>query len=467
MSGATLTIGGAFNSHNGIVAVPSSFSGSIGGALNQLLENYLLSLTNSITGGTYAFENNDIAAGPGNDFVTVPASVSGSFEEFTNTDSVGGMTTTSASGPYTVSSGVTDVVVQAPGDVTLAGNGTTNFALFGASSNVNYTQSIGGSASIFAAGGSNAIDITAANVNDTVYSAGNDTVVYNGTGGNDVVNAQGNATTKVFVGGSDAATVTASDNAQVGVLFFERAGGSLDFINNSTQAQTVYSGAYTTAGGTVYAPNSITVNAGAGGGYYDGGRGGNNLLIGGSGAVTLVGGGVGDTLIGSSSQSGFPNYLFGGAGAETLLGAAGSSTNVFQIGVYSPGIGRFQASGLVSTDGSASQYFIIGNTNGETITGSDVATANNVYDILGTPTTSGSSLTITNFGPTSTILLVDSTLGAASDASVYSKTTDASPAGGTDLYLTDGTRVYLQGVGTSHVAISTVPGSGIVAISYQ
>lgn len=50
MSGAMLTIGGAFNSHTGIVSIPSSFLGSVttSGSLNQLLENYLISLTSSI-----------------------------------------------------------------------------------------------------------------------------------------------------------------------------------------------------------------------------------------------------------------------------------------------------------------------------------------------------------------------------------------------------------------------------------
>jgi hypothetical protein len=463
MSGATLTIGGAFNSHNGIVAVPSSFFGdtSTGGSLNQLLENYLLSLTSSITGGTYAFENNDIAAGPGNDFVTVPASVSGSFEEFTNTDSVGGVTTTSVSGPYTVSSGVTDVVVQAPGDVTLAGNGTTNFALFGASSNVNYTQSIGGSASIFAAGGSNAIDITAANVNDTVYSAGNDTVVYNGTGGNDVVNAQGNATTKVFVGGSDAATVTASDNAQVGVLFIQRSGGSLDFINNSSQAQTVFSAAY----GSSMGVNSVTVNAGAGGGLYVGGVAGNNSLIGGSGAVTLVGGGSGDVLEGNSSVS---NFLFGGSGFETLLGGTGSANNLIAVGLPYPGIGALTASGLASSNGSGYQSFYIGNTNGETLTGSTVTGSMNQYviesDTTGGATVGGGNLVITNFHAGDYIYLEDAAGTALGSASIYSISADKGPSGGTDIYLTDNTRIQLLGV--SAAQISTVSGAHGVVTMY-
>jgi len=475
MTGATLTIGGAFNSQVGIVSVPSSFLGdtsSTSGSLNSLLENYLVSLTSSIqgsstTGATYAFENNDVAAGPGNDFVTAPASgsVSGSLEEFTNTNSSGSVTGGSVSGAYTVSSGVTDVMVQAPGNTVLVADPSVKFALFGAGSDVGYIQSTGGSASIVAAGGKNTIDIVAASVNDTVWSAGNDLISFNGTDGNNLVNAEGDATTTVLIGGSDAATVTASDNAAVNVQFFQRAGGSLDFINNSTQAQTVFSGAF----GAGYAPNSITVNAGAGGGYFVGGRGGNNSLAGGTGAVTLVGGGVGDTLIGASSATtapgGISNYLFGGAGAQTLLGATGSGTNVFQIGVYAPGMGTFQASGLVSTEGSGSQYFVIGNTNGETITGSNATGANNVYDILGTNTTGGSSLTITNFGQNSQILLVDSTLGAGGDASIAALGTPLG-GGGTEIVLSDNTTILLKGVSSSHVG-SVAGANGLVFINYH
>jgi len=457
MAGATLTIGGAFNSHAGIVSVPSSFLGdtSTGGSLNQLLENYLVSLTNSIQGGSYAFENNDIAGG--GDFVTVPASVSGSFEEFTNTDSVGGVAGGTVSGAYTVSAGVTDVLVQAPGNVTLAGNGTARDVLFGADSNVNYTQSIGGSAIIVAAGGNNVINVTAANVNDTVASSGNDTVVFNGTGGNDQIFAAGNATTQVFVGGSDAATVTASDNAQVGVLFVQRSGGTLDFINNSSQAQTVFSAAY----GSSMGVNSVTVNAGAGGGLYVGGVAGNNSLIGGSGAVTLVGGGTGDVLEGNSAVS---NFLFGGTGFETLLGATGSANNLIAVGLPYPGIGALTASGLVSTDGSGVQSFFIGNTNGETLTGSTVTGAINVYDIVGTSTTGGGNMLITNFHTGDWINLTDAAATALGSASIYNITADNSPSGGTDIYLTDNTRIHLLGVNAAQ--ISSVSGSNGVVSMY-
>ncbi len=177
----------------------------------------------------------------------------------------------------------------------------------------------------------------------------------------------------------------------------------------STQAQTVYSDAYANGG---YASNSVTVNAGAGGGYYVGGRAGANYLVGGTGAVTLIGGGVNDTLIGSAStggSAGFNNFLVGGPGAETLIGASGSGSNAFEIGVYSAGIGAYQASGLASTDGSGLQVFNIGGTNGETITGSNVSSASNIYQVIDDPLVSitGSSLVISNFSGNSTINLVE------------------------------------------------------------
>lgn len=457
---ASLTIGGAFNSQAGIVSVPSSFLGtaSTSGSLNQLLQNYLVTLTSSIQGGTYAFENNDIAGG--GDFSTVPSSVSGSFEEFSNTDTVGAVTGGTVSGAYTVSTGVTDVMVQAPGDVTLAGNGTTNFALFGANSNVTYSQTTGGSASIIAAGGNDSIYVSAANVNDTVYSSGNDTIAFNGVGGQELVNAAGNATTMVFVGGSDVATVTASDNAQAAVVFLQNAGGNLDFINNSTQAQTVYSGSYTTSGGgAIFAPNSVTVNAGAGGGFYVGGRAGNNSLIGGSGAVTLQGGGTGDTLVGNGAS----NDLFGGTGLETLIGSSTSTNNAFQIGLNYVGIGQVTASGVVSTSGSGLQSFLIGNTNGETLTGSTVSGSYNLYDVVGSSsgglTTGGSTLTITNFGANSAIYLTDASLNNTSDTSIYSIQAAGGVGGGTDIYLNDGTTILLKGVNVSDIYATTLPGA--------
>jgi hypothetical protein len=232
----------------------------------------------------------------------------------------------------------------------------------------------------------------------------------------------------------------------------------------------VYSGSYTTSGGgSVFAPNSVTVNAGAGGGFYVGGRAGNNSLIGGSGAVTLQGGGSGDTLVGNGAS----NDLYGGTGLETLIGSSTSGDNIFQIGLNYVGIGQVTASGVVSTSGSGLQSFIIGNTNGETITGSTATGSYNLYDIVGSDsgslTTGGSTLTITNFGSNSVIFLTDATLGNTSDTSIYTIASAIGPKAGTDIVLNDGTTILLKGVSASDVYSTTLQGSGgvITAIGYN
>ncbi|MCB5946078.1 hypothetical protein [Acidocella sp. KAb 2-4] len=474
MSGATLTIGGAFNAHTGIVSVPSSIPGnaSTSSSLNNLLQNYLTALSNSITGGTYSFENNDIAAG--SDFVASVSGAAGSFEEFTNTDSTGGVTSTSVSGAYTVSAGVTDLIVQAPGAETITGNSSVGFALFGAGSNVTYDTRGNSNASIVAAGGNDAINVVGMNNSDTVLSAGNDTLTFNGgvsgggpNAGNEYANAVGNATTSVFLGGSDAATITASDNSLVNIQFLPNAGGNLDFINTSSQAGTVYSAFYSN-GGKSFAPNSVTVNAGAGGGIYVGGRAGNNSLVGGAGAVTMIGGGTGDTLIGASSAG---NVLFTGTGFETLIASAGSANNLFGIGLYYYGVGQTTASGSVSTDGSGTQTFVIGNTANETLTGSTVSGATNVYDIVGSQsggeTTGGSTMTITNFGPNSQIHLTDATLTKPGDATILNVSTYNGLGGGTEIFLSDGTNIVLQGVSTANVSVTGGVGGSMIGITYN
>ena len=101
-----------------------------------------------------------------------------------------------------------------------------------------------------------------------------------------------------------------------------------------------------------------------------------------------------------------------------------------------------------------------------TLTGSTVAGSTNLYDIAGSFTTGGSTLTITNFGAAnSVIFLVDSTLKAASDKSIYSIQAAGGVGGGTDVYLNDGTTILLKGVKVSDVFSTTLPG-GITAIGH-
>ncbi len=445
-----LTVGGAFDGHTGILSIPSSLPTSI----NTLLQTYLDGVTGSVTGGTASFLNYDAVTG-----LSVSASGSGNnfFEEITNINGSGVSTGGSAAGVVSVTSGVTDLLVQIPGALTIDGVSSTKNVLFGSASNVVYNVS-GGTGAIFAAGGNNSIFANGANSNYTVTSAGNDTVNFNGTNGVDQVNAVGNATTQVFIGGSDVATVTASDDAQVSVVFHTNAGGSLEFINSSSQSQTIYSGSYTTAGGGgVYAPNSITVFGGAGGGYYNGGRAGINYLNGGIGNSTLVGGGQGDTL----SAAGTQNYLFGGAGGETLIGNGGA--NNFYIGLEEAGIGAVQAvGGLASAAGSGAQSFLLGNVDATTLVGSTVTGSTNIFNVLGTYTTtggqgetySGGSFTIADFGGNDTIALISGHYDMGAGAPSVQAVGTALGGGSAQILLSDGTTITLSNVAASHVSVS-------------
>jgi hypothetical protein len=347
--------------------------------------------------------------------------------------------------------------------LTVAGSSSITSVLFGSASNVNYSVT-DGQGSIFAAGGDNSIT-AGGDSNLDIFSTGKDTVDLNGTDGNNTVTAGGNATTTVFVGGSDAATVTATDSATASVIFLQRAGGNLDFINNSTAAQTVFSGSFTVPGGqSVFAPNTVTAFGGAGGGFFVGGRGGGNSLVGGAGTVTLVGAGNGDFLEANGSMSGAVNQLFSGPDSETLVGSSTSGSNAFNVGMPFVGIGDVTANGIVSTEGSGTQFFTIGATAGETLTGSNAAGAFNIYDIVGDSTTGGSTLTIANFNPANSIIfLTDSTTQGQSDSSI---SVIGSAIGSSDaqILLTDGTTITLKGVAESSLHATALP-SGVVGIS--
>jgi hypothetical protein len=454
MSGSVVTIGGGLGSlTGGIVSVASSLPSTV----SDLLQSYLASVA-TISGS--GFQNYDAATGA---IYSTPGSGAAVLGVISNTDSTGSSVPGIANPNILVPTAVTTLLVQAPGDMTVIGSSNTTMVELGATSNVDYSVT-DGQGSIFAAGGSNNINVysTSQESNLDITSAGNDTVNLIGRG-SDSVNAAGNATTTVFVG-AGTATVTASNSSTATIIFTQNAGGNLDFINGSTAAQTVYSGSYTTAGGqNVYAPNSVTAFGGAGGGFYVGGRAGNNSLVGGTGTVTLVGGGSGDVLEANASVTGSINKLFSGQGAETLLGSSTSGSNAFNLGMQYVGIGDVTASGVASTEGSGTQYFTIGATNGETVTGSNMPNANNIYDIVGDSTTGGSTLTITNFNPAnSVIFLTDNTTQGPSDASV--SVIGSSLGGDAQILLTDGTTITLKGVAEASLQTATLSG-GVIGIN--
>lgn len=442
--------GGASPTQGGLVSVVSALPTDV----NSLLQQYLTTIADSIYAGTESYIYNNVADG------TVQSSIisgsSNTYELISNLNGVGNSVSGSGSYAVTVPASVTQLAVNAPGSLTIVGGANTNFALFGAASNVNYTTSATTSptvvSSIVAAGGNDVINVLGASDNQSVVSGGNDVITFNGTNGAESVNAVGNATTSVFLGGSDAATVTASDSSKVEVKFLNAAGGNLDFINNSSQVATVFSGVYTVGSGTLsYAPNAVTAFGGTAGIFAVGGRAGYNSLNGGTGSSTLVGAGDGDTL----TAAGQTNFLFAGGGSETILGSG--QLNIFEVGFQEPGIGAVTTDGgLVSAGGAGSNIFGLGNVNATTLIGSTVQGSSNNYVINGSFTTlggqvetvSGGSLQIADFGGNSTISLVNPT-----SAGLHVETVQSALTGGTQILLSDKTVITLTGVSQNQINV--------------
>ncbi|MDE8346668.1 MAG: hypothetical protein POH28_10935 [Acidocella sp.] len=458
MSG-TLTVGGGYNPSTGFLPVPSNFTSSI----NTALQSYINSLSTSVSGGALG-STNIVSAGSTITTSTVTGSSGSQVQVISNTLADGSTVAGAASGSYAVDPNTVALTVQAPGAVTVTGASATQAAILGANSNVTYSVT-NGQGSILAAGGANSINVYSAGAqsNIAVYSAGNDTINLSGVGA-DTVTADGTAMTSLFVG-AGTATVNATAQSKTSVVFTQNAGGNVNFINSSTQAATVYSGSYTVKGGAnVFAPNSVTAFGGAGGGIFVGGRAGSNVLTEGTGLATLIGGGTGDVLTAAASVTGAINELYTGQGTETLLGTATSGKNAFNIGLLDVGVGDVTASGVASTAGAGTQSFLIGNTLGETLTGSQASSAFNIYDIVGTATTGGSTMTITDFNPSNSIIfLTDATGQAASDASVTAIGTQLGHLGNAQIALSDGTSIILQGVSASSLTTTTFS-SGVVGI---
>ncbi|MDD2703860.1 MAG: hypothetical protein PHU07_00780 [Acidocella sp.] len=470
MSGAVLTINGAYNGQTGILGVPSNFEGetSTQGSLNAALQSYLDGISASITSGQMSFMNYDIVGGSVySSAATVPGAKT--FEEFTNVDSAGGVSTALASGSYTVNPGVTDIVVQAPGSETVAGNreiidgtGSVTSALFSALSNVTYSVTNPGAGVIYAAGGADSITLYSAGLdnNETIYSAGTDTInlVGNGT---DYVSIQGSANDVIQIEAANA-NVTATGAATVGIHWDNgNAGGTLNFINNSSQAATIYTAVFMNDSSTTTAVTHVTASGGAGGGFYVGGQGGNNSLVGGTGVVTLVGGGEGDYL---SASSGGMNELFAGSGTETMVASSTTGSNLFQVGLNYPGLGQPAGNGVISTEGSGVQSYFLGNSNGETIYGSQNASFN-LFNIVSNETAGGGIYNIYNFNNHGFIKLIDAADTGAGSASVAAIQADPVSSGTTDIYLSDGTTIKLHGVSAN--SLTSQPGSDGVLSIYQ
>ncbi len=460
---ASLTVIGGQSSGvlTGLVSVPSALPSDI----NTTLQIFLSAASGSIEGGspTLGLINDDLA-----NSTTFNSSIAGAnLLELTNTDSLGAVSGSSVSATYNVGASVDALIVQAPGDFTITGNGTTSVALFGANSNVTYSVTTG-SGSIFAAGGADSISIGAAGDTPsyTVYTSGNDTV--NLVSGIESIDATGNSSTTLFLGAAEA-TVTANDSSTVSVVFQPLTAGSLDFINNSSGAATIYTGAYTLpGGGHNYATNAVTAFGGAGGGFYVGGYAGNNSLTGGTGTVTLQGANAGDVL---SVNGGDGNVLFSGQGAETLGASSGSTNNTFQLNLKYVGVGTITGSDVVSTQGAGQQAYLLG-AGDSTITGSTASGASNVFNLIRNASVGSASYTLTNFASMSSanFFITDGSGGGTSsiqDISTAMFTIGGSAVDVTTVTLSDQTTIKFDGLASSNLSVSTDTTSGVIAISYH
>jgi hypothetical protein len=482
MSGAYLTVNGAYNAVNGLVTIAASnFTGNAGGALNVQLQSYLTGLSSSLNGGNFGFVNNDVVAGTA---ASVTSSAAGTFYEVTNFDSTGAVNTAAANvSSLSIPGAVTDLAVQAPGSETLYAGGNVTSALFSAASNVDYNL-FNGAGSVYLAGGNDSVDVSSAVPTSlTFFSAGNDTIDLNGIGSPTVggvnVYSDGSATTAIYVGGSEYATVTASDNAQAAIVFVPGAGENIDYINNSTAEQIIFSSAHNIGGVATYSNNAITAFGGAGGLFAVGGHAGANSLTGGTGLVTLVGGGANDVLTANGfANSGNGNVLFNGNGSfETLLASASTGNNLFAVGFTDVGVGNVTAFGdVVSTQGSGAQVFFVGNDVGSSIFGSTVTGATNAYYVISDTLTgsnnggqNNNSTYIYNFSANSHVNLTNAGLGTS--LATVASSIDSVRGGVTSAVvgLSDGTTLIFKGVSESHLnfgsgssIVYTVSGGGTV-----
>jgi hypothetical protein len=400
------------------------------------------------------------------------------------------VSTGQASIAVTLPGGYTTLHVLAPGSDTIAGNGAANFAaVFSASASVAFTSN-GGNGTVTDLGSGDFTNLTGSVWSVTGFSGGADSVnsmatntyvTTSGPGlatgnaigtdttpsnvvglagnfatvsssgrndlietfaGNDIVSVNGSANVLIN-GGAD--TVYATSTSTAVKAFFNQAGGSLDFINNSGIAATV-SGAVPGATG-----GSATAFGGTGGGLYIGGNAGNNSLIGGTGHATLVAAGTNNFLSaqGTGSSYATQNVMNAGAGGATMVGGVGSGYNQFYGG---------SGTDAMSTAGTGAQTFYAGTTGSENMTGSTVTGAVNQY-IFNQDTTGSLQAVITNFRLGTDHLDVNYN-GSLTGVSITGVGALLGGHSGSDLFLNDGTIIQLYGV--SAASLASVVGGKVV-----
>jgi Ca2+-binding RTX toxin-like protein len=264
------------------------------------------------------------------------------------------------------------VLEDSSGSTIQGGNGPAGKQIILASDGGLNFRAAAGNETVVAGGGANFIYFQPGDMgNNAVYtSTGNDTVY--GGDGNTTISAGGGTNTEylgsgssmVYVSGTDSVTL-GDGSATVDVLAGASAyvhgsgpvtvgGYSLTFIGDTSAGA---------IGSTVYGGmGRVSIDGGAGGGFFRGGSEGGNYIYGGSGTVTVQGGGDGDTLIGGTGKN---DFIRAGFGNETLTG--GGAKAIFGVYDERPGqptgstdtITDFQSGDIIRLIGSglASQAY--------------------------------------------------------------------------------------------------------------
>ncbi|WP_201727867.1 hypothetical protein [Acidocella sp. C78] len=401
---SSISIGGGINSQklSGIVYIPSS-----GLTSSQItsLQNLLNTDFSAAAQGTVSLTNFDAVTGQTSS--TTGSATTGGIYEVSNTNGSGASTAGSVNVAVTVPSSASTVILQAPGTISVTGNGQASTYVIGSQTAALITTAGSGSGvnSIYDLGG-----------NTTIDAAGNNQATL--TGGQDLVRV---------LNGSDTVNATGSASVRVGIP--TGYAGSVDFINTGTGSSTVLGQA-----------GSVTAFGGNGGGLLYGGTAGNNQLVGGNGAFTLVGAGNGDTLVaGYNAQASTSNnnVLFAGVGNETLGASQYTNNNIFAAGA---------GNDVISSAGAGSQYFFTSSSS-STIYGSTVTGATNTY-FVSNSTAGGGSSVIENFNMNTDLLLARNGVVISS---VNNITASIYPLGAASVILSDGSQITMVGYNASQL----------------
>ena len=157
--------------------------------------------------------------------------------------------------------------------------------------------------------------------------------------------------------------------------------------------------------------------------------------------------------------------LIAGSGQETLVAGSATRANTFELGLPSTGgHGAPIANAVVSTSGSGQQTFLLGSSEGSTLTGSNAAGATNLYDFIrdsATEANGAAHFTITDFNAAnSTLFINESTTGAGS---VGVDSIAKAIGGGAEVTLSDGSTITLKGVDPQSLVAHSA-GNGSISI---